>query len=94
MSDATAIDDPLSLERQLCFAVYAAAHAYGRFYKPLLDPLGTLVHDANGRDVEHVWIQGRQLVAGGRAVLVDEARVIAEAQAVAEDLWARAAAHA
>ena len=40
MSDATAIDDPLSLERQLCFAVYAAAHAYGRFYKPLLDPLG------------------------------------------------------
>jgi len=60
---------------------------------PLLDPLGTLVHDANGRDVEHVWVQGRQVVAGGRATLVDEARVIAEAQAVAEELWARAAAH-
>jgi 5-methylthioadenosine/S-adenosylhomocysteine deaminase len=61
---------------------------------PLLDPLGTLVHDANGRDVEHVWVQGRQVVSGGRALLVDEARVIAEAQAVAEGLWARAAAGA
>jgi 5-methylthioadenosine/S-adenosylhomocysteine deaminase len=61
---------------------------------PLLDPLGTLVHDANGRDVEHVWVQGRQVVSGGRALLVDEARVIAQAQAVAEGLWARAAAGA
>jgi DNA-binding MarR family transcriptional regulator len=33
-------DDPLTLDRQLCFAVYAAAHAYNRLYKPLLDPLG------------------------------------------------------
>jgi MarR family transcriptional regulator, organic hydroperoxide resistance regulator len=32
--------DPLSLDRQLCFAVYAAAHAFTAAYKPLLEPLG------------------------------------------------------
>lgn len=61
---------------------------------PLLDPLGVLVHDANGRDVEHVWVQGRQVVSGGRSLLVDETRLMAQAQAVAENLWARAAANA
>lgn len=30
----------LHLEDQLCFAVYSAAHAFTRFYKPLLDELG------------------------------------------------------
>ena len=33
-------DALLQLDRQLCFAVYAAAHAYARLYKPLLEPLG------------------------------------------------------
>ena len=30
----------LRLEQQLCFAVYSAAHAFTRFYKPLLGQLG------------------------------------------------------
>jgi DNA-binding MarR family transcriptional regulator len=30
----------LALDQQLCFAVYAAAHALNRTYKPLLDPYG------------------------------------------------------
>jgi DNA-binding MarR family transcriptional regulator len=30
----------LGLDRQLCFAIYAASHAFTRFYKPLLAPLG------------------------------------------------------
>lgn len=30
----------LRLEQQLCFAVYAASHAFTRFYKPLLAELG------------------------------------------------------
>ncbi|MCF3638545.1 MarR family transcriptional regulator [Rhizobium sp. TRM95111] len=33
-------DDMLALGRQLCFAVYSAAHAFNRSYKPLLDPHG------------------------------------------------------
>jgi DNA-binding MarR family transcriptional regulator len=31
---------PLRLSDQLCFAVYSAAHAFTRAYKPLLEPLG------------------------------------------------------
>jgi len=30
----------LKLDNQLCFAVYAAAHAFNATYKPLLEPLG------------------------------------------------------
>lgn len=30
----------LELANQLCFAVYSAAHAFNRVYKPLLDALG------------------------------------------------------
>src|SRR4051794_6339033 len=30
----------LSLDSQLCFSIYAAGHAFNRFYKPLLGPLG------------------------------------------------------
>ena len=37
---------------------------------PLLDPLGTLVHDACGRDVEHVFVDGRQVVAERRRRMV------------------------
>lgn len=30
------VDDPQRLDQQLCFAVYAAAHAFGRSYRALL----------------------------------------------------------
>ena len=32
--------DSLKLDSMLCFAVYAAGHAFTRFYKPRLDALG------------------------------------------------------
>ncbi|RJF93467.1 MarR family winged helix-turn-helix transcriptional regulator [Sphingomonas cavernae] len=35
-----ALQDPLSLDAQFCFAVYSTAHALNRTYKPLLDRLG------------------------------------------------------
>lgn len=34
------MDDNLRLDRQLCFAVYAASHAFSAAYKPLLEPIG------------------------------------------------------
>lgn len=37
MANAT---DPLKLDSMLCFAVYAAGHAFTRFYKPRLDAIG------------------------------------------------------
>lgn len=30
----------LRLDQQICFALYGAAHAFTRAYKPLLDPIG------------------------------------------------------
>lgn len=32
--------DPLALENQLCFSLYAAAHAIKKAYRPLLDQMG------------------------------------------------------
>jgi 5-methylthioadenosine/S-adenosylhomocysteine deaminase len=51
-----------------------------------------LVFSANGADVEDVWVDGRRLVAGGELVGVDVGAVRADAQAAAEDLFARRAA--
>jgi DNA-binding MarR family transcriptional regulator len=39
-SESTKSGDLLKLDNQLCFAVYAAAHAFNATYKPLLEPLG------------------------------------------------------
>ena len=39
-SESTKAGDVLRLDNQLCFAVYAASHAFNATYKPLLEPLG------------------------------------------------------
>ncbi|QYG93144.1 amidohydrolase [Iamia sp. SCSIO 61187] len=51
-----------------------------------------LVFSASGRDVRDVWVDGRRLVAGGQPTTFDVASVRAEAQAAAEELFARRAA--
>lgn len=51
-----------------------------------------LVFSASGRDVDSVWVDGRRLVAGGKLLTCDEAAVRAQAQAAAEELFARRAA--
>jgi DNA-binding transcriptional ArsR family regulator len=38
--DRDELEKHLQLEHQICFALYGAAHAFTRAYKPLLDPLG------------------------------------------------------
>ena len=40
LADDTTLDDPLDLDNQLCFALYAAAHAIKKAYRPLLEGLG------------------------------------------------------
>ena len=40
MAKKSSADFPLRLDNQICFAVYSTAHAFNRFYKPLLDKLG------------------------------------------------------
>jgi MarR family transcriptional regulator, organic hydroperoxide resistance regulator len=56
-------ENALKLEQQLCFAVYSAAHAFNRAYKPLLDTLGLtypqylvmmVLWDRNGQTVKEI----------------------------------------
>jgi len=37
---AAPVSESMTLTSHVCFATYAAAHAFNRFYKPLLEPLG------------------------------------------------------
>lgn len=54
------------------------------------DPMGTLVHTGQGRDVETVMVDGEIVVEDGRPVRVDLAALLADADRAAEALWSRA----
>lgn len=64
------------------------------FRRPHLQPapsaLGNLVHSAQGRDVEHVFVDGRCIVRSGRATLVDGEAILDSGQRVANRLWENA----
>lgn len=55
---------------------------------PYRDPIKALVHCGTTDDVEHVFVDGRQVVEEGRVAGVDESALLGEAQAEAERLWA------
>ncbi|MNT67900.1 N-ethylammeline chlorohydrolase [compost metagenome] len=55
-----------------------------------MNPLGTLVHTAQGRDVEMVLVDGETLVEDGRPVRADLNEICTEADKAARALWARA----
>ena len=48
-----------------------------------------LVFSASGADVDDVWVDGHHVVAGGSVLRIDEAEVMATAQAAAEELFER-----
>jgi 5-methylthioadenosine/S-adenosylhomocysteine deaminase len=56
---------------------------------PAFNPVGTLVHTAQGRDVRTVIVDGRIVVEDGHATLVDEARIREEGAAAVKSLWTR-----
>jgi len=57
------------------------------------NPVGTLVHTGQGRDVAMVIVDGRIVVEGGRATLVDEDKIRLEGAAAARALWTRVTGH-
>lgn len=59
---------------------------------PMIEPLGNVVHTAQGRDVDSVFIDGRLVVRGGEPLLVNKDQILREAQKAAENLWRRARA--
>lgn len=50
------------------------------FY-PQTDIVSHLVYSGSGRDVQHVWVDGRQVVNNGACTLLDEEKIRYEAQA-------------
>lgn len=55
------------------------------FY-PQSDMVSHLVYSASGRDVSHVWVDGRQVVRSGKCTQLDEERIQYEAQKCFERL--------
>lgn len=55
------------------------------FY-PLTDIVSHLVYSGTGRDVKHVWVDGRQVVNNGQCVFLDEEKIRHDAQASFERL--------
>jgi cytosine/adenosine deaminase-related metal-dependent hydrolase len=58
-------------------------------WSSLHNPINTLVYGADGRSVHTVVIDGRVVVADGRATYVDEAALIGKVQALGERLLER-----
>ena len=58
---------------------------------PAQDPLGNLVHTAQGRDIVAVYVDGRCVVENGRPTQVDLEQVMADARRTIQKLWRQAA---
>jgi 5-methylthioadenosine/S-adenosylhomocysteine deaminase len=56
---------------------------------PNINPLGNLVHTAQGRDVAKVFVAGDLVVDDGRTTKVDMDRIVANAERAAQSLWKR-----
>jgi 5-methylthioadenosine/S-adenosylhomocysteine deaminase len=70
----------------------AGLHTTPVLHGPDFNVAAHLVFSSSGRDVRDVWVDGRRIVAGGRPTTFDEGAIRAEAQAAAEELFARRAA--
>ena len=66
-------------------------HTTPIMHADLFNVVAHLVFAASGRDVRDVWIDGRRVVADGSPQTFDPARVRADAQAAAEELFQRRA---
>jgi cytosine/adenosine deaminase-related metal-dependent hydrolase len=60
---------------------------------PLRDPVKNIVYNATAEDVDGVWVNGRQVVAGGRVLDADEPAILGGLQAAGERMWPRMGAH-
>jgi 5-methylthioadenosine/S-adenosylhomocysteine deaminase len=54
---------------------------------PLHDPVSVLVYNATGRDVTHVMVGGRFVVADRHLMTAETSKVVLEGQTAAERVW-------
>jgi cytosine/adenosine deaminase-related metal-dependent hydrolase len=57
-------------------------------YGAVRDPIKALVEYGSGSDIDTVIVAGRELISGGHALALDEARLLAEVQESGERAWA------
>ena len=58
---------------------------------PLGDPVKNIVYNATDEDVDRVYVNGRLVVDGGRALAADERAILSALQAGGERMWPRMA---
>jgi 5-methylthioadenosine/S-adenosylhomocysteine deaminase len=58
-------------------------------FLPRTDYISHIVYSAGPKDVEHVWVDGKQIVRHGECLTLDEERIRYEAQAAFEGLLVR-----
>lgn len=56
---------------------------------PHTDLISHVIYSASAKDVEHVWVDGKQVVKHGECLTMDEERILREAQSAFEGLLAR-----
>lgn len=59
-------------------------------WRPFLDPVAQLVWSADSRSLQDVWVDGTRLVSGGKSTLINEEKLLSDAQTAAEDIIKRA----
>ena len=77
-----------SLEAGKCADVLVVDLQKPHFY-PLIDPIGSLIHNMVGWDIDTVLVDGRVVVDGGRLTTVPHGEILANAQRAADGVWAR-----
>jgi 5-methylthioadenosine/S-adenosylhomocysteine deaminase len=82
------LDDLGSLEPGKCADLVIVDLQKPHFY-PLIDPVGSLVHNMVGNDVDTVMVDGRIVIDGGRLQTVPPEEILAGSQRTAERVWAR-----
>ncbi|MEC0176528.1 amidohydrolase [Paenibacillus favisporus] len=58
-------------------------------FLPRTDFISHVIYSASAKDVEHVWVDGKQVVKHGSCLTLDEERIRREAQAAFEGLLSR-----
>lgn len=58
------------------------------FY-PHTDLISHAIYSASAKDVEHVWVDGKQVVKHGECLTLDEERILRESQLAFDQLLAR-----
>ncbi|MNJ47177.1 5-methylthioadenosine/S-adenosylhomocysteine deaminase [compost metagenome] len=70
-------------------ADFIALNTEQAHFVPRTDYISHVVYSAGPKDVEHVWVDGKQIVKHGACLTLDEERIRHEAQAAFEGLLSR-----